>query len=50
MSTRKLEKELFSACEAGDIDRVRRAIAGGANPKRAVRYTWLETPLHEACR
>ena len=48
----ELKEELFSACRAGDVDRVRRAIAAGVNP------TWVtnkdgifpgETPLHTAC-
>ena len=50
----ELEKELFSACRAGNIDRVRRAIAAGVDPKKAVNkdmYTFPEeTPLHSACR
>jgi ankyrin repeat protein len=55
MSTRQaeLEKELFSACEAGDVDRVRRAIAAGVDPKKAINEDELiagETPLHIACR
>ena len=47
----ELEKELFSACEAGDVDRVRRAITAGVDPKEAIK-DWLlkETPLHTACR
>ena len=31
----ELKKELFGACEAGDVDRVRRAIAAGVDPKKA---------------
>jgi hypothetical protein len=51
----ELEKELFSACEAGDVDRVGRAIAAGADPKKAINKDamWIfpeETPLHRACR
>jgi ankyrin repeat protein len=52
MSTRQAE-ELFSACKAGDVDRVRRAIAAGADPKKAINKDALitgETPLHVACR
>ena len=53
MSTQraKLEKELFSACEAGEVDGVRRVIAAGVNPKKeAVNKNLKETPLHAACR
>ncbi len=59
MSTRtrqaelNLEKELFSACEAGDVERIRRAIADGVNPKKAINNGLIfpgETPLHVACR
>jgi hypothetical protein len=55
MSTRQaVEKELFSACEAGDVDRVRRAIAAGVDPKKAINIKDAliagETPLHVACR
>jgi hypothetical protein len=54
MSTRQaeLEKELFRACEAGDVDRVRRAIAAGVDPKKAINEDLItvgETPLHTAC-
>ena len=53
MTTRQaeLEKELFSACKAGDVDRVRRAIAAGVDPKKAInKDSFLkETPLHTAC-
>ena len=58
MSTQRaeLEEELFSACEAGDVDRVRRVIAAGVDPKKTInknRGAWElieETPLHAACR
>jgi ankyrin repeat protein len=54
MSTRQaVEKELFSACEAGDVDRVRRAIAAGVDPKNAINKAGIfagRTPLHTACR
>ena len=53
MSTRlaELEKELFSACGAGDLDRVRRVISAGVDPKKAIDEDYLEeTPLHAACR
>ena len=53
MSTRlaELERELFSACEAGNLDRVRRVIAAGVDPKKAIREDYSkETPLHTACR
>ena len=50
----KLEGELFSACRAGDVDRVRRAIAAGVDPKKAINKDMYmfpeETPLHTACR
>ena len=48
-----IEKKLFSACEAGDVDRVRRAIADGVDPKTAINKDRIfagETPLHTACR
>ena len=47
----RLEKELFSACRAGDVDRVRRAIAAGVDPKKAINKDSIltETPLHIAC-
>ena len=53
MTTRRqaeLERELFSACVAGDVDRARRAIAAGVDPKKAIKL-WFskETPLHTAC-
>ena len=55
--TTELEKELFSACRAGDVDRVRRAIATGVDPKKVIYrdldftgYIYEETPLHTACR
>ena len=45
------KNELFSACRAGDVDRVRRAIAAGVDPKNAI-DDWfsIETPLHTACK
>ena len=49
----KLEEELFSACSDGDVDGVRRAIAAGVNPKKAIKghlYLFPEIPLHIACR
>ena len=48
----ELEKELFSACEAGDVDRVRMAIAAGVDPKKAINKDSFheETPLHTACK
>ena len=50
----ELEEELFRACEAGDVDRVRRAIAAGVDPKKATNKDTIifpeETPLHTACR
>ena len=52
MTTRQveLEKELFRACRAGDVDRARRAIAAGVDPKNAINDWFLqETPLHIAC-
>ena len=54
MTTRfAFEEELFSACRAGNVDRVRRAIAAGVDPKKAINNEWNfagETPLHTACR
>ena len=53
MTTRQaeLEEELFRACEAGNVDRVRRAIAAGLDPKKAIKNTYSKvTPLHTACR
>ena len=45
------EKELFSACEAGDAETVRRVIADGVNPKKAINQRYFnETPVHTACR
>ena len=52
MTTREaeLKKELFSACRAGDVDGVRRAIAAGVDPKKAIDdWISIETPLHTAC-
>ena len=48
----ELEEELFRACEAGDVDRVRRAIAAGVDPKKAIKKDsfYKETPLDIACR
>ena len=48
----ELEEELFRACEASDVDRVRRAIAAGVDPKKATKKDsfYKETPLHIACR
>ena len=56
MSTQRanVERELFSACEAGDVDRVHRVIAAGADPRKAIKRDILaghgETPLHTACQ
>ena len=46
----ELEGELFSACEAGDVERVRRAIAAGVDPKKAISKDSFikETALHTA--
>ena len=49
-----LERDLFDACKAGDIDRVRRIIASGVDPKKKTinkNYIFYreETPLHAAC-
>ena len=47
----ELKRELFRACAAGDLDRVRRVIAAGVDPKKAIDKDWFEeTPLHIACR
>ena len=51
-SQAELVKELFSACEAGDVGRVRRAVAAGVDPKKAINKDGIfsrETPLHTAC-
>ena len=48
----ELKEELFSACFAGDVDRVCRAIAAGVDPKKAINKDGFfrgETPLHTAC-
>ena len=47
----ELKKELFSACRAGDVERVHRAIAAGVDPKKAINKDSFskETPLHTAC-
>ena len=48
--SRQAEEELFRACEAGDVDRIRRAIAAGVDPKKAINDSFFkETPLHTAC-
>ena len=50
-SLAELEEELFSACEAGDVDRVRSGIAAGVDPKRAItKDLRKESLLHTACR
>ena len=49
----ELEKELFRACEAGDVDRASRVIAAGVDPKKVIDKHGIfqgETPLHAACR
>ena len=47
----ELERELFSACLDRDLDRVRRVIAAGVDPKKATNKDYFEeTPLHTACR
>lgn len=49
----KLEKELFRACIAGDVDTVRRVTAAGADLNKTVSkgtLTIRETPLLTACR
>ena len=49
--TRHQRDELFGACEAGDIDRLRRVIADGVDPKKVFNKDLFdETPLHTACR
>ena len=52
MSTRRdRERKLFVACEAGDVERVRRVIADGVDPKKTVdEELFNETPVHTACR
>ena len=53
MSTRlaELENELFSACDTGEVDRVRRVIAAGVDPNKAIGkgVYFGDTPLHTAC-
>jgi hypothetical protein len=47
------DNELFSACEAGDVERVRRVITDGpgVDPKKAANQRYFnETPVHTACR
>ena len=47
MSTR----DLFDACEKGDIARVRQAVADGVDVRKVVDKSWSNyTPLHYACR
>ena len=42
-------KDLFDACEKGDIARVRQAVADGVDVRKAVDKNWLNfTPLHYA--
>ena len=53
MTTRQAELvgELFRACEAGDVDRVRKAIAAGVDPRKAIKDTYSKVaPLHTACK
>ena len=47
----ELKKELFSACRDGDLDRVRRVVAAGVDPKKAISedYYYWGRPLHTAC-
>ena len=49
-SQAELMKELFSACKAGVVERVRRAIAAGVDPKKAIDKDLFSTPLHTACK
>ena len=45
------EKELFSACETGDVETVCRVIANGVDPKKAINQRYFnEIPVHTACR
>ena len=42
---------LYEACKDGDVNKLRRAIANGVDPKEVVfRELSDETPLHVACR
>ena len=55
MSTHQaeLEKELFRACIAGDVDTVHKVIAAGVDPNKTISkgtLTTRETPLLTACR
>ena len=49
MST-AVENRFFEACRAGDVERIRRLIADGVNPKKIVADVSNVTPLHVACR
>ena len=43
-------KELFRACEEGDVASVRRVVENGVNVKDAVNKEYMNyTPLHYAC-
>ena len=45
------DNELFSACEAGDVERVHRVITDGVDPKKATNQRYFnESPVHTACR
>ena len=47
----KRESELFEACKAGDIEKIRRVVANGVNPTKVVyNHYFDEVPLHWACR
>ena len=50
MST-PLKERFFEACEAGDVEQIRKLVADGVNPKKTVSSDTLrEAPLHVACR
>ena len=43
-------RDLFEACEKGDIARVRQAVADGIDARKAVDKNFFNyTPLHHAC-
>ena len=49
MSTHQ-KKRFFAACEAGDVEQIRKLIADGVKPKTIKLDFLKETPLHAACR
>ena len=48
--TKMSVRDLFYACESGDIARVRRVVADGVDVRKVIdKDVWNETPLHYAC-